>query len=157
LSPHQAIGFFQEHGWHGARMLGSVVLAVTGGEALYADMGHFGRAPIQRAWLWLIYPALLASYLGQGALLIAHPEAHARPFFAMVPPGVWTYALVALATPATIIASQALISGVFSLTYQAMRLGFFPRVEVRHTSHEAEGQIYLPLLNWCLAAASIGL
>ncbi len=157
LSPHHALGFLAHHGFHGFKMLGSVVLAVTGGEALYADMGHFGRRPIRLAWLALVFPALLLCYLGQGALLLAHPESAAQPFFGMVPRGPMVYALVALAAPATVIASQALISGVFSLTQQAIQLGYFPRVEVRHTSGEAEGQIYVPVINWTLAVACIAL
>ncbi|MFO0609628.1 MAG: KUP/HAK/KT family potassium transporter [Polyangiales bacterium] len=155
LSPHHAARFLLHHGFHGFKMLGSVVLAVTGGEALYADMGHFGRRPIRLAWLALVFPALLCCYLGQGALLLAHPESAAQPFFGMVPRGPAVYALVAVAAPATVIASQALISGVFSLTQQAIQLGYFPRVEVRHTSGEAEGQIYVPALNWVLAVACI--
>lgn len=155
LLPHHAIGFLLHHGFHGFKLLGSVVLAVTGGEALYADMGHFGRRPIRIAWMGLVFPALLLCYMGQGALLLEHPEASAQPFFSMVPRGPMIYALVALAAPATVIASQALISGVFSLTQQAIQLGYFPRVEVRHTSGEAEGQIYVPALNWLLAVACI--
>jgi len=155
LWPGHGVHFFAHHGWHGFRLLGSVVLAVTGGEALYADMGHFGRKPIRLAWLALVFPSLLLCYFGQGALLLARPSAAAQPFFNMVPAGAWTYALVALAAPATVIASQALISGVFSLTHQAIRLGFFPRVEVKHTSSETEGQIYVPFVNWTLAIACI--
>jgi len=157
LSPHHGVRFFADHGWHGITILGSVVLAVTGGEALYADLGHFGRKPIQRAWYFVVYPALVLCYLGQGATLLRHPEVSTRPFFGMVPPGGWTIALVAIAAPATVIASQALITGVFSLTHQAIRLGFFPRLTVRHTSGESEGQIYLPLLNWGLAISCIAL
>ncbi len=157
LSPIHGVRFFAHHGFRGFRVLGGVVLAITGGEALYADMGHFGRRPIRIAWLGLVYPALLLCYLGQGAHLIDHPEAAARPFFSLVPAGPWIYPLVALAAAATVIASQALISGVFSLTHQAIRLGYFPRVEVRHTSGHAEGQIYVPLLNWGLAICCIAL
>jgi KUP system potassium uptake protein len=141
LSPTYGARFFAAHGWQGFTMLGSVVLAVTGGEALYADMGHFGARPIRIAWLALVGPSLVLCYLGQGALIMREPSHVAAPFFAMVPVGGLTYALVAIAAPATVIASQALISGVFSLTHQAVRLGYFPRVEVRHTSDEAEGQI----------------
>ncbi|MBL8602286.1 MAG: KUP/HAK/KT family potassium transporter [Myxococcales bacterium] len=155
FSPVYGVTFFREHGLHGFRLLGSVVLAVTGGEALYADMGHFGRRPIRLAWLGLIFPALVLCYLGQGAHVLSHPEAASQPFFSMVPQGWATFALVALAAPATVIASQALISGVFSLTHQAVQLGFFPRVEVRHTSHDTEGQIYVPLINTVLAIACI--
>jgi KUP system potassium uptake protein len=157
LSPHHGVVFFARHGWAGLKVLGGVVLAVTGGEALYADMGHFGRPPIRIAWLGLIYPALLLCYLGQGAMLLDNPAGAAQPFFAMAPAGPIIYPLVAIATAATVIASQALISGIFSMTHQAIQLGYFPRLTVRHTSHEAEGQIYLPLMNWGLAVACIAL
>ncbi len=157
LSPHHGVAFFFHHGWDGLKVLGGVVLAVTGGEALYADMGHFGRPPIRVAWLGLIYPALLLCYLGQGATLLEHPEAAAQPFYAMVGDGPLIYPFVGIATAATVIASQALISGVFSMTHQAIRLGYFPRLTVLHTSGEAEGQIYLPLMNWGLAVACIAL
>jgi KUP system potassium uptake protein len=139
-------------------ILGSVVLAVTGGEALYADMGHFGSKPIRLAWLAFVFPALILCYFGQGALVLADPSVgSANPFFAMVPAGPFTYALVALSGAATVIASQALISGAYSLTHQAVSLGFFPRVTIKHTSSEAEGQIYVPEINWLLAAACIAL
>jgi KUP system potassium uptake protein len=151
LSPHHAFGYFQRHGMHGGLVLGSVVLAVTGGEALYADMGHFGIAPIRAVWLWLVFPALLLCYFGQGALVLADPAAAKNPFYAMVPTGGWTIALVILSSLATIIASQALISGAFSLTRQAMHLGYFPRVTIKHTAHHSEGQIYIPEINWMLA------
>jgi KUP system potassium uptake protein len=157
LSPHHGARFFAANGFRGFRVLGGVVLAVTGGEALYADMGHFGRRPIRVAWLALIYPALVLCYLGQGAAILGDPAGAAQPFYALIPRGPWIVPAVILASAATVIASQALISGVFSLTHQAMRLGYFPRVQVLHTSGEAEGQIYLPLLNWGLAAACIGL
>lgn len=157
LSPLRAVRFFAHNGFAGFRVLGGVVLAVTGGEALYADMGHFGRKPIRRAWLWLVYPALLLCYLGQGAALLGNPEGVAQPFYAMLPKGPWIYPAVVLASLATVIASQALISGVFSLTHQAIRLGYFPRVRVTHTSGESEGQVYLPFLNWGLAFACIAL
>lgn len=163
LSPSYALGFFAEHGLGGATILGGVILCVTGGEALYADMGHFGVGPIRNAWLYVCTPALVLNYFGQGALIIAEedPAARlalaARPFYAMCPQGLWLYPFVVIATVATIIASQALISGVFSLTYQAVQLGFFPRVTVQHTSGETEGQIYLPLMNWGLAGACISL
>ncbi len=155
--PRHALSFFATHKAHGFTVLASVVLAVTGGEALYADMGHFGAMPIRIAWLVLVFPALLLAYFGQGALVLADPATATNPFYSMVPHGGWTYAMVALATAATIIASQALISGAFSLTHQAIQLGFFPRVTVKHTSHEAEGQIYVPEINWLLAAACIAL
>jgi KUP system potassium uptake protein len=138
-------------------MLGVVVLAITGGEALYADMGHFGAKPIRLSWFALVLPALVLSYLGQGSLILRDPSVLANPFFAMVPKGAATYVLVGLAAMATTIASQALISGVFSLTHQAVQLGYFPRVTVNHTSREAEGQIYVPLINWGLMIACIGL
>jgi KUP system potassium uptake protein len=163
LSPSYAIDFFVEHGLGGTTILGGVILCVTGGEALYADMGHFGVAPIRNAWLYICTPSLVLNYFGQGALIIAEqdPAARltlaARPFYAMCPQGVWLYPFVAIATLATIIASQALISGVFSLTYQAVQLGFFPRVTVQHTSRDTEGQIYLPLMNWGLAGACVAL
>ncbi len=145
------------HGAHGLVALGGVVLAVTGGEALYADLGHFGRRPIRLAWFAVAMPALVAGYFGQGALMLADPSAARSPFFAMVPPGSWTYALVGLATAATVIASQAMIAGAFSLTHQAVQLGFFPRVTVRHTSSDAEGQVYVPRINWALALACLAL
>jgi KUP system potassium uptake protein len=157
LDPRHGLAFFQTHGVHGFTVLGSVVLAVTGGEALYADMGHFGAKPIRIAWIAFVFPALLLNYFGQGALVLADPSRAQNPFFAMVPAGGWTYAMVVLATAATIIASQALISGAFSLTHQAVQLGFFPRVTVKHTSSETEGQIYVPEINWLLAAACIAL
>jgi KUP system potassium uptake protein len=154
LSPHHAIRFFTVHGWRGFLVLGSVVLAITGGEALYADMGHLGRRPIRVAWFVIAMPSLVLNYFGQGALLLTTSSV-SHPFFAMVPPGALTYALVLLASMATVIASQALISGAFSLTYQAVQLGFFPRITVKHTSSATEGQIYIPEINWGLATASI--
>ena len=157
LSPYHGVRFFLDNGVSGFRVLGGVVLAVTGGEALYADMGQFGRRPIRRAWLGLIYPALLLCYLGQGAALLTDPSGAERPFYALIPRGPWIYPAVVLASAATVIASQALISGVFSITHQAIRLGYFPEVAVRHTSGQAEGQTYVPLLNWSLALACIGL
>ncbi|HKU44796.1 MAG TPA: potassium uptake protein [Polyangiales bacterium] len=155
LSPTYAIGYFATHGWHGLLLLGSVVLAVTGGEALYADMGHFGVRPIRWVWLCFVMPALALSYFGQGALLLRDPSALENPFFAMVPPGHYTLAMVVLSSAATVIASQALISGAFSLTRQAMQLGYFPRVTIRHTAHHTEGQIYIPQINWLLAVACL--
>jgi KUP system potassium uptake protein len=158
LSPAYAVGYFHRASWGGFPILGGVVLAVTGGEALYADMGHFGRRPIRVAWLFLVMPALVLCYFGQGALMLSgDKQALDNPFYAMVPKGTWTYALVALAAFATIIASQALISGAFSLTHQAIELGFFPRVTVKHTSSEAEGQLYVPEVNWGLAVACVAL
>ncbi len=129
--------------------LGSVVLSVTGAEALYADMGHFGRRPIQISWLWFVMPALLLNYFGQSALLLDNPAAVANPFFLMVPETL-RLPLVVLATLATVIASQAVISGAFSVTHQAVQLGFLPRMKINHTSASAVGQIYIPLVNWTL-------
>ena len=153
LSPVHGARYFIRNGWHGFPILGVVVLCLTGGEALYADMGHFGARPIRLAWLVLAMPALVLCYFGQGALMLDDPSALANPFFSLVPVGIWTYALVILSTFATIIASQALITGVYSLTHQAVQLGLFPRVTIRHTSAHAEGQIYVPAMNWGLAIA----
>jgi KUP system potassium uptake protein len=155
LSPHWAAGYFAHHGMSSFHILASVVLAVTGGEALYADMGHFGAAPIRAAWLWCAMPSLALSYLGQGALVLAHPEAAENPFFSQVPEGWATYALVILSSAAAVIASQALISGAFSLTRQAMLLGYFPRLTIKHTAHHAEGQIFIPQINALLAIGCI--
>jgi len=157
ISPVHAVRFFLDNRVHGFIALGSVVLAFTGVEALYADMGHFGRAPIRMAWFGFVFPALLLNYFGQGALLLRHPELAPTIFFSQVPTGWMTYALVGLSTAATIIASQALISGIFSLTSQAVQLGYFPRVTVRHTSASARGQIYSPEINWGLATACLAL
>jgi len=155
LSPHHAVRFFAAHGMPGFLVLGSVVLAVTGGEALYADMGHFGARPIRVAWLALAMPALVLCYFGQGALLLRDPTAAENPFFSMVPAGGATLALVGLSSVATVIASQALISGAFSLTRQAMQLGYFPRVTIKHTAAHTEGQIYIPQINWILAVGCL--
>ncbi|MBZ4416589.1 potassium transporter Kup [Myxococcus sp. RHSTA-1-4] len=147
--PTHAVSFFVRNGWHGFLVLGAVFLVVTGGEALYADMGHFGYRPIRLAWFGLVLPALLLNYFGQGALLLRDPSVAINPFFHMAPD--WAlYPLVALATAATVIASQALISGVFSITRQAIQLGYWPRLEVVHTSAEEQGQIYLPGVNIAL-------
>jgi KUP system potassium uptake protein len=151
LWPGHAVTFFGRHGFHGFLVLGSVVLAVTGGEALYADMGHFGAKPIRWAWLTFVTPALVLCYFGQGALILRDPSAMAQPFFALVPEGPATWAMIGLASLATIIASQALISGAFSLTRQAMQLGYFPRMTIKHTAFTMEGQIYVPEINWILA------
>jgi KUP system potassium uptake protein len=155
LNPWYAARFFHAHGLRGALVLGSVVLAVTGGEALYADMGHFGAPPIRRAWFALVLPSLLLSYLGQGAHLLRNPTEAANPFFSLVPNGFLTVAMVFLSTVATIIASQALISGAFSMTHQAVQLGFLPSTTVRHTSGHREGQIYIPGINALLAVACL--
>ena len=155
LSPHHAVRYFAVHGMPGFLVLGSVVLAVTGGEALYADMGHFGARPIRVAWLALAMPALVLCYFGQGALILRDPSTAENPFFSMVPTGAATLALVGLSSVATVIASQALISGAFSLTRQAMQLGYFPRVTIKHTAAHTEGQIYIPQINWILAVGCL--
>lgn len=153
-SPIHAVSFFIEYGWQAFLALGAVVLAVTGAEALYADMGHFGRRPIRVTWLGLVLPALALNYFGQGALLMRDPAALANPFYHLVPDwGVMP--LLVLATAATIIASQAVISGAFSLSRQAVQLGLLPRLVVRHTSRQEIGQIYMPGVNWTLLAAII--
>jgi KUP system potassium uptake protein len=154
VDPRHAVSFFREHGWHGFAVLGAVFLVVTGGEALYADMGHFGKRPIRIAWFALVLPALLLNYFGQGALLLTHPEAVEQPFFLLVP-GWALVPLVVLATAAAIIASQALISGAFSLTQQAIQLGYAPRLDIQHTSHDEMGQVYVPQVNWALMISTI--
>jgi KUP system potassium uptake protein len=154
LNPVWGVRFFIDHGWHGIFILGAVVLAVTGGEALYADMGHFGRRPIRLAWNFLVLPALTINYLGQGALLLTDASAVANPFYLGVPS--WAlYPMVGLATAATVIASQAVISGAYSATRQAIQLGYLPRMRILHTSRETIGQIYLPTINWVLMIAVI--
>ena len=154
VDPRHAVTFFREHGWHGFAVLGAVFLVVTGGEALYADMGHFGKRPIRVAWFALVLPALVLNYFGQGALLLANPKAAAQPFFLLAPS--WgLLPLVVLATVAAIIASQALISGAFSLTQQAIQLGYSPRLDIEHTSHHEMGQVYVPQVNWALMLTTI--
>lgn len=154
LSPHHAIRFFVENGWTGYLVLGAVFLVVTGGEALYADMGHFGVRPIRLAWFAVALPGLLLNYFGQGALLLADPTAAVNPFYLLAPQ--WArYPLIALATAAAIIASQAVISGAFSLTRQAVQLGYSPRVQIAHTSSKEIGQIYIPGINWALMLATV--
>ncbi|MEO5935814.1 MAG: KUP/HAK/KT family potassium transporter, partial [Terriglobales bacterium] len=156
VNPYYGVDFFVRNQGSGFLVLGSVFLVVTGGEALYADMGHFGRKPIRLAWAFLVLPALLLNYFGQGALLIQDPAAVANPFYRMAPE--WAlYPLVGIATAATIIASQALISGAFSLTMQAVQLGYLPRVHIEHTSAQTRGQIYIPGVNWLLMIGCIGL
>lgn len=151
--PTHAVQFFLHHGWTGFLVLGGVFLVVTGGEALYADLGHFGARPIRRVWFGFVLPALLINYFGQGAELLENPAALEQPFFHMAPD--WAlYPLVALATAATIIASQAVISGAFSLTRQAVQLGLVPRLTVEQTSGAAHGQIYMPAVNWLLMIAA---
>jgi KUP system potassium uptake protein len=152
VNPAYAVGFVAEDPVRAFLVLGSVFLVVTGGEALYADIGHFGKAPIRLGWFVLVLPALLLNYAGQAALLISEPEAIDSPFFRLAPD--WALApLVALATMAAIIASQALISGVFSLAMQAVRLGYIPRLKIDHTSATAFGQVYVHSVNWVLALA----
>jgi KUP system potassium uptake protein len=154
IDPSHAVSFFREHGWHGFAVLGAVFLVVTGGEALYADMGHFGKRPIRFAWFTLVLPALLLNYFGQGALLLSNAAAAEQPFFLLAPD--WALLpLVGLATAAAIIASQALISGAFSLTQQAIQLGYCPRLDIDHTSHHEMGQVYVPQVNWALMVCTI--
>ncbi len=157
LNPLYAVRFFANNGTRAFLMLGTVVLCITGGEALYADMGHFGRAPIRWAWYAVAFPGILINYFGQAALLLTGDAAAAKsPFYALAPP--WAlYPLVVLATAAAVIASQALISGAFSLTQQAVQLGYCPRVSIVHTSGETEGQIYVPEVNWALMVACIAI
>ena len=154
LSPHHALRFMWEQPGITFIILGAVVLCVTGGEALYADMGHFGRKPIRLAWFSVVMPCLTINYFGQGALLLADPEAVKNPFFNMAPDWL-QLPLVGLATMATVIASQALISGAFSVTKQAIQLGYLPRLHIRHTSVKDTGQIYIPLVNWGLFVAIV--
>ncbi len=156
FNPYYAYAFFTHHGTHAFLALGSVVLAVTGAEALYADMGHFGRRPITLAWFSLVLPAVYLNYLGQGALIIAEPASVRNPFYLMAPDWM-LYPMVALSTVATIIASQAVISGAFSLTRQAMQLGYAPRLAFVHTSAEEIGQIYVPGINWALLGSVVAL
>ena len=156
LNPWWGVNFFMAHGWHGIFILGAVVLAVTGGEALYADMGHFGKRPIQYAWYFVVLPALMLNYLGQGALVLENPEAVMNPFYVGVPD--WAqWPMIALATMAAIIASQAVITGAFSVSRQAMQLGYIPRMQVRHTSKDTIGQIYVPAINWLMMFTVIAL
>jgi len=156
FNPWYAVQFFVVNRKHGFLVLGAVFLAVTGGEALYADMGHFGARPIRLAWFLLVFPALILNYLGQGALLLHNPAATEHPFFLLAPR--WAYfPLVALATTATVIASQAVISGAYSLTRQAVQLRYAPRLMIRHTSAREIGQIYIPSVNWILMFSAIGL
>jgi len=156
VNPAYAARFFGNHGLQGITILASVVLVVTGGEALYADMGHFGKRPIRMAWFIIVLPALLINYFGQGALLLRNPAAVENPFYLLVPEW-FLYPMVAIACGAAITASQALISGSFSLTQQAVQLGFSPRVTIRHTSSTEAGQIYIPEVNTLLGIACVGL
>jgi KUP system potassium uptake protein len=156
INPLHAVHFFSNNGVSGFVVLASVFLAVTGGEALYADMGHFGRAPIRRGWFMIVLPALVLNYFGQGALLLENPSAIANPFYLMAPSWLLPL-LIVLATAATVIASQAVISGVFSITRQALNLGYLPRLRVEHSSEEEIGQVYVPTLNWMLFAGTMTL
>jgi len=151
LLPHHGLRFLLENGFIGFIILGSVFLAVTGAEALYADMGHFGKIPIRAAWLCFVLPCLLLNYLGQGALVLGHPAARANPFFDMIPQAIY-WPVLLLATVATVIASQAVITGAFSMTQQAVQLGLFPRIDIRRTSETQAGQIFVPMINNMLLA-----
>ena len=154
INPYYSFYFLFEHQFAAFITLGAVVLCVTGGEALYADMGHFGRRPIRMAWFWLVWPALLLNYFGQGALLLSNPEAAKNPFYLMVPE--WgLLPMIILAAVAAVIASQAVITGAFSLTKQAIQLGYLPRFRIRHTSDRQLGQIYVPFVNWFMLIAIV--
>ncbi|MGZ8137161.1 MAG: potassium transporter Kup [Methylococcaceae bacterium] len=152
LNPYYAVHLLLELGWRAFLIMGAVVLAITGAEALYADMGHFGLKPIRYAWFSFVFPALLCNYFGQGALLLQNPEAIQNPFYLMAP-GWALYPLLILSTLATVIASQAVISGAFSVTRQAIQLGYCPRMNILHTSGEEMGQVYIPAVNWLLMVA----
>ncbi|HRD67077.1 MAG TPA: potassium transporter Kup [Candidatus Competibacter sp.] len=156
LNPAHAVEFLFRHPWESFLALGAIVLSVTGGEALYTDMGHFGKFPIRVAWFAFVLPALVLNYYGQGALLLKNPEAIENPFY-LLAPGWALVPMVVLATAATVIASQAVISGAFSVARQAVQLGYLPRMRIVHTSHMEEGQIYVPLTNWTLYLAVIAL
>jgi KUP system potassium uptake protein len=156
VNPAHGFEFFLNNGWHGFLVLGSVFLVVTGGESLYTDMGHFGKRPIRLVWFAVAFPALLLNYFGQGALLVENPAAAENPFYLLAPR--WAlYPMVVLSTMATVIASQAVITGAFSLTRQAIQLGYCPRLRIEHTSSREIGQIYLPSINWALMIACIAL
>jgi len=154
ISPLHAVDFFFRNRWLGFLALGAVVLVVTGAEALYADMGHFGKKPIRVAWFAIVFPSLLLNYFGQGALILDHPAAVTSPFYNLVP-HAGVLLLLPLATVATIIASQAVITGAFSVTRQAVQLGYLPRMPIEHTSRHAEGEIYVPFINWTLLAGIV--
>lgn len=156
INPYYGINFFIQNGWHGFIILGSVFLVVTGGEALYADMGHFGVRPIRLAWFGIVLPSLILNYFGQGALLLESPELANNPFYNLAPS--WAvYPMIVLATAAAVIASQALISASFSLTMQGVQLGLLPRLKITHTSSKEYGQIYLPAVNWALLIGCIAI
>ncbi|MGH7233099.1 MAG: potassium transporter Kup, partial [Nitrospiraceae bacterium] len=156
MNPLLALFFVIKNPAQAFGLLGSAFLVLTGAEALYADMGHFGKAPIRAGWFAVVLPALLLQYLGQGALLIRNPAAVSNPFYLLAPPWL-LFPLVALATGATVIASQAMLSGAFSLTHQAIQLGYLPRLHIRHTSESQIGQIFLPFMNWAMLVGTIGL
>jgi KUP system potassium uptake protein len=156
LDPRYAVDFFSREGFTGITILAAIILVVTGGEALYADMGHFGRRPIRLAWFALVLPALVLNYFGQGALILNDPSAARNPFYSLVP--AWAlYPMVGVATAAAVVASQALISGAFSLTRQAIQLGYSPRMKIVHTSSSTIGQIYMPTVNMILMVSCLGL
>ncbi len=156
INPWWAVKFFIENSWHGIFILGAVVLAVTGGEAIYTDMGHFGPRPIRLGWYWFVLPSLMLNYLGQGALILEDPSAIRNPFYIGVPE--WgRIPMIVLATAATVIASQAVITGGFSVARQAMQLGYIPRMTIKHTSHSTIGQIYIPGINWMMMIIVIAL
>lgn len=154
IYPGYAVRFFLQNHWHGFLILGSVVLCITGGEAMYADLGHFNKPSIRLSWIGFVWPMLMLNYFGQGAFLLRSPDQTFHPFYSIAPRGL-LYPYVALATMATIIASQAMISAMFSLSQQAVQLGFMPRLAVVHTSGEVRGQIYMPWVNWVLMVACL--
>ena len=154
LNPYWAWLFFTTHDWHAVLILGAVVLTVTGGEALYADMGHFGKQPIRWGWFGFVLPALVLNYYGQGAVLLRHPDAVANPFYMSIP-GWAQVPMLVLATTAAMVASQAVITGAFSVTRQAIQLGYLPRLQIKYTSRDTIGQIYVPSINWMLFAAVV--
>jgi KUP system potassium uptake protein len=156
LDPQLAVAFLWHHGTIGFAVLSGVFLTLTGAEALYADMGHVGRGPIRIGWYGIVFPALVLQYLGQGGLLLQQPEAISNPFYRLAPPGL-LWPLVLLATSATIIASQAMLTGAFSLSHQAIRLGYLPRMAIRHTAPEHVGQVYIPVVNWLMLVGTLGL
>lgn len=156
INPMHGVNFFTHNGWHGFLILGSVSLVITGGESLYADMGHFGKRPIRLVWFTIVLPSLLLNYFGQGALLLENPLAAANPFY-MLAPSWALYPMIVLATAAAVIASQAVITGAYSLTMQAIQLGFSPRLKINHTSTTEYGQIYMPAINWALLAGCVAI